>query len=114
MSTHLLRTSWVWALLLGASLTGPIQAQTTTATLLIQNHRFVPDELRVPAHQRIRLTVRNLDDTPEEFESHSLNREEIIPGQSEASFWIGPLAPGRYEFFGEYSQDTAQGVVVAQ
>jgi len=40
----------------------------------------LPTVLKVPANQRIKLTVQNLDPTPEEFESHALNREKVIPG----------------------------------
>ena len=82
--------------------------------LIIKNHRFEPSELKVPAGQRIKLTVHNQDSTPEEFESHSLNREKIIPGGAKASIFIGPLKPGRYTFFGEYNEATANGAVVAE
>lgn len=82
--------------------------------LVIRNHRFEPAELKVPAGQRIKLVVHNQDSTPEEFESHSLNREKVIPGGAKATIYIGPLKPGRYEFFGEYNEATAKGVVVAE
>ena len=48
----------------------------------------------------------------EEFESHSLHREKIIPGGAERSISIGPLEPGSYEFFGEFNPRTAQGRVI--
>jgi hypothetical protein len=83
-------------------------------TLVIKNHRFDPSELKVPAGQRIKLTVHNQDATPEEFESHSLNREKIIPAGAKATIFIGPLKPGRYTFFGEYNEATAKGAVVAE
>lgn len=83
-------------------------------TLVIRDHRFEPAELKVPAGQRIKLTVHNQDKTPEEFESHSLNREKVIPGGAKASIFIGPLKPGRYTFFGEYNEATAKGAVVAE
>ena len=51
---------------------------------------------------------------PEEFESHSLNREKVVPGGKKASIYVGPLKPGRYTFFGEYNEKTAQGVLVAE
>ena len=82
--------------------------------LVIKNHRFEPAELKVPAGQRIKLTVHNQDNTPEEFESHGLNREKIIPGGAKASIFIGPLKPGRYPFYGEYNEATAKGAVVAE
>ena len=82
--------------------------------LVIKNHRFEPAELKVPAGQRVKLVVHNQDSTPEEFESHSLNREKVIPAGAKATIYIGPVKPGRYTFYGEYNEATAQGVVVAE
>jgi hypothetical protein len=82
--------------------------------LVIKNHRFDPSEVKVPAGQRIKLTVHNQDSTPEEFESHRLNREKVIPPGAKAVIFIGPLKPGKYEFFGEYNEKTARGVVIAE
>ena len=82
--------------------------------LVIKNHRFEPTELKVAAGRRVKLIVHNQDATPEEFESHSLNREKIIPGGAKASIFIGPLKPGRYTFFGEYNEATAKGSVIAE
>ncbi len=83
-------------------------------TLVIQDHRFAPAELIVPAGQKIKLIVENRDATPEEFESYALNREKVIAGNSSAIVWLGPLAPGSYAFFGDFNQKTAQGKVVAR
>ena len=82
--------------------------------LVIHNHRFSPAEVVVPAGQKIKLVVENRDRTPEEFESYSLNREKIVPPGGKVVVFVGPLKPGRYEFFGEFNQSTAQGVLVAQ
>ena len=104
-------------LLLAASvllLGGTARAADTEVPLVIKNHRFEPVELKVAAGQRIKLVVHNLDSTPEEFESHSLNREKVIPGGGKATIFIGPLKPGRYDFFGEYHEATAKGVVLAE
>jgi hypothetical protein len=83
-------------------------------TLTIRDHRFAPAELRVPAGRKIKLVIDNQDATPEEFESHALNREKVIPGKSKASIFIGPLQPGRYPFVGEFNEKTAKGVIVAE
>jgi hypothetical protein len=74
----------------------------------------VPAELKVPAEQKIKLVVENQDPTPEEFESYSLNREKIVPGKGKIIVMVGPLKPGKYEFFGEFNMDTAQGVLIAE
>jgi hypothetical protein len=83
-------------------------------TLAIRNHRFDPVELRVPAGKKIKLLIDNQDTTAEEFESHELNREKVVPGKSKAPVFIGPLAPGRYPFIGEFHSETAKGVIVAE
>jgi len=83
-------------------------------SIVIQDHRFQPAELVVPVGKKIKLRVENRDATPEEFESHDLNREKVIAGKSPATIYIGPLAAGRYRFFGEFNEKTAQGVIIAQ
>jgi hypothetical protein len=90
----------------------PALAQEMTIT--IKDHKFQPAELKVPAKKRIMLTVINSDPTPEEFESKTLKVEKVIPGRSKAVVRFGPLEPGRYEFVGEFHEDTAKGVVIAE
>jgi hypothetical protein len=80
--------------------------------LVLKDHRFQPSELAVPAGRKVRLVVENQDPTPEEFESYSLNREKIVPGGGSVILFIGPLKPGRYEFFGEFNAKTARGWIV--
>jgi plastocyanin len=82
--------------------------------LVIQDHKFDPPEITVPAGKKIKLIVENRDATPEEFESKSMNREKVIAGKGTATILIGPLKPGSYPFVGEYHEKTAKGVVVAK
>jgi plastocyanin len=93
---------------------GLASAAEPEVLLVIKGHRFEPAEVKVPAGQKIKLVVHNQDATPEEFESHVLNREKVIPGGAKATIYIGPLKPGRYPFFGEFNEATAKGVVVAE
>ena len=98
------------------SLMIPVGAVAADAEYLltIQDHRFQPAELKLPADKKIKLTIENQDPTPEEFESYALNREKVIGGKSSASIFIGPLKPGRYPFIGEFNEKTAQGVIIVQ
>jgi plastocyanin len=82
--------------------------------LTIRDHRFEPSELRVPAGKKIKLIIDNQDGSAEEFESHELKREKVIPAKSTASVFIGPLSPGRYPFVGEFHEKTANGVIIAE
>jgi hypothetical protein len=110
MMTRLLLALPLSIALLGAS----VASDPVEFKLVISDHRFQPAELKVPAGQKIKLVVENQDPTPEEFESYSLNREKVVAGKSKIIVMVGPLKPGRYEFFGEFNMDTAQGVLVAQ
>ena len=81
--------------------------------IVIKNHQFEPAELDVPAGEKIKLIIDNQDPTPEEFESHDLNREKIVGGNKQITVFIGPLKPGDYKYFGEFNEVTAQGVITA-
>ena len=83
-------------------------------TLVIKDHRFEPATLEVPAGEKHMVTVRNLDDSVEEFESHELKREKLVPPGKEVVIPIGPLKAGEYPFVGEFHEDTAKGVIVAR
>jgi len=89
-------------------------AEDGVYSLIIKDHHFQPAEINIPAGKKVKLVVENQDPTPEEFESHSLNREKIIAGKSKATIYIGPLSPGRYSFEGEFNAKTAQGVIIVQ
>ena len=83
-------------------------------TLTLRNHVFVPAQLVVPANTKFKLVVVNEDPTPEEFESHELNREKIVTGKGRIVVFLGPLKPGTYPYFGEFNMATAKGTIVAR
>jgi plastocyanin domain-containing protein len=92
----------------------PVTARADDLTLTLKEHKFTPSEIKVPANKRVKLTVVNDDPTPEEFDSHDLKVEKVVPGKSKGIVRIGPLKPGRYHFIGEYHESTAKGVVIAE
>jgi plastocyanin len=87
-------------------------AQSVTITL--KDHRFEPAEIKVAAGKPTVLVIRNEDQTPEEFESSALKVEKVVAGGQEITVRLRPLAAGRYEFVGEYHEDTAKGAVIAE
>lgn len=102
------------ALMLSCVATLATAVEPPEVKLVIRNHRFVPAELVVPANTKIKLLVVNEDPTPEEFESHQLNREKVVTGRATIPVYVGPLKPGRYPFFGDFHSDTAQGALIAK
>ncbi len=109
------RALGVWAIGLGlAAVTSPAWAADPEFTLNIKEHRFEPPELQVPAGVKVRLIVKNLDATPEEFESTELHREKVVSPGQQILVIVGPLDPGTYGFFGDFHQDTAQGKLIVK
>jgi plastocyanin len=100
--------------LAAALLTAPARADTQEFHSVIKDHRFTPAELTIPAGQKVQLVVENQDPTPEEFESYDFNREKIVPGNGRIVVFVGPLKPGKYEFFGEFNASTARGWLIAK
>jgi hypothetical protein len=47
-----------------------------------------------------------------EFESSKPSVEKVIGGNSEAVIKLGPLAPGRYEFYDDFDQRGTMVLVV--
>ena len=90
------------------------RAEEGSYTLTIKDHRFTPTEIEIPAGKKISLIVKNLDTTPEEFESAELHREKVVTGGQEITVYVGPLQPGRYEFFGDFNPHTARGHIVVK
>ena len=85
-----------------------------TVTLVVKDHRFDQTQPKAVANKPFTIVVKNLDSSPIEFESKTLRVEKVIAGGAEASIRMRALAPGKYKFFDEYNEKTAQGVLVVE
>ena len=65
---------WICALALSPALAF---AADNEITITIKDHKFSPAEVRVPVGKKVKLIIDNQDASPEEFESHELNREKM-------------------------------------
>jgi plastocyanin len=90
------------------------QDQPASVEVTIKDHRFSPSEIHVQAGKPTFLAVANRDGEAEEFEMRQLAIEKLIPAGAKGRIRLRPLGPGRYEFIGEFHEDTAQGAVVAE
>lgn len=85
-----------------------------TYSILLKNHRFIPAEIHVPSGKPFFLEITNADETPDEFEMNAPPVEKVVvPGQ-QGRLRMRPLAPGRFKFFDDFHQDTAQGAFIAE
>jgi plastocyanin len=82
--------------------------------LVIKDHKFAPDKVKVKAGSRFKLTIRNDDPTSEEFESNTMIIEKFIGPKRSITVTLGPLKPGVYEFFGDFHPETAKGQLTAE
>ena len=99
-------------LLLPSVVAWPAVADILQLNLQLKDHLFSPAILYVPSGEKVKLVIHNQDNTPEEFESFSLNREKVILGHGKGVVFIGPLLPGEHPFLGEYHPDSARGTIV--
>jgi plastocyanin len=101
------------ALLFTASF-GALAAGEPEFSLVIENNKFTPDRIEVPAGKKVKFNIENKDNAAEEFESEQLKIEKVIPAKGKGTVFIGPLKPGEYKFVGEFHEKTAKGVIVAK
>jgi hypothetical protein len=87
--------------------------EAATISITVKNHHFQPAEVHAPANVPIMLRVKNLDQTPMEFESVSLRVEKVVTPNSEGIIRLRPLSPGRYNFFDDFHQET-NGILVVR
>jgi len=89
-------------------------AEEQVLNIAIQNHVFSANTLEAPAGQKFKILVKNLDSTPEEFDSDDLHREKLIPAGKEITINLGPLKPGSYAFKGDFHATTAHATLLVR
>jgi hypothetical protein len=97
-----------------AALALPVHAEDMPEfQLVLQNHKFEPATLKVPANTKFKVLVTNRNPTPSEFESSDFNREKIVLPNRTITVFIGPLDKGTYKFFDDFNLSTT-GTLVAE
>jgi hypothetical protein len=91
----------------------PATADEPSFSIALKHNQFVPSEIQIPSGVKVTLLVRNNDPTPAEFESNELHREKVVTPGQQITVFVGPLDPGRYEFFDDFHPQT-RGHLVAK
>jgi heme/copper-type cytochrome/quinol oxidase subunit 2 len=103
------------AVALAGALAAPLPAgadEPAKVTVTLENHKFSPAEPTAPAGKPIVIEVVNRDGTPAEFEAKALRVEKVVTGGKTIAVNVHPLKPGRYRFFDDYNEATAEGFLV--
>ena len=109
-----MRKFWLPLAALAVTLSFSASAYAEDYVITIKGNQFSPKELTIPAGQKVKITVKNLDATPAEFESSDLNREKVVGANSEIIVFIGPLDVGHYGYFDDFHRDTTTGIIIAK
>ncbi|HET6378214.1 MAG TPA: cupredoxin domain-containing protein [Methylocella sp.] len=83
-------------------------------TIEFNNGKITPLRIEVPANQRFILELRNMGDTPVEFESSELRKEKVLAARTAATLVFRALDPGEYPFFDDFHPGAPQAVLVAK
>ena len=82
--------------------------------LVLDQHRFSPEEIRVKANAPFVLVITNKDKDEAEFEISSLRIEKVVPGGKVLQLKMPALKPGTYQFIDDFHEKTAKGRIVAE
>jgi len=108
------RGSWLLVLWVMFLTSGVLAGEPPVYHLTIKDGAFEPQVIKVPAHTRFKLVIRNQGPGPEEFESRELRKETVLAPGVTRTVVFAALRPGSYRFFGEFHPETAQGKIVVE
>ena len=92
----------------------PAFAEDAAIQIILKDHKFTPAEVEAPSGKPLTLEIVNQDSAAAEFESKDLRVEKVTPAGGKASVKVRALKPGRYKFFDDYHESTAQGFLVVK
>jgi len=112
-----MRLASTLALALAPPLAGRPRAfadEAGSAAVSLKGHKVDPSEPTASAGKPLTVDVANLDTTLAAFESKQLRVGMLIPAGGKVTLQIRALSRGRYRFFDDYHEITAQGFLVVE
>ncbi|AOE61129.1 cupredoxin domain-containing protein [Pseudomonas corrugata] len=111
---NFLITPSVAVLMLVSTVAMAQSANDTAIELSVREHKFTPAPLTIPADTKVKITLHNLDSTTAEFISDDFKGGKLVAGGKTASFFIGPLKSGTYEFHDEYHEAASKTQLIVK
>jgi len=106
----------IGAIVLAAALVAGTRShaeQVNAVAITVRGHQFQPAQIHAAANHPLWIRIKNLDAAAMEFESVSLRVEKVVAAGGEGAVHVRPLAPGRYEFYDDFHQES-RGTLVVQ
>jgi heme/copper-type cytochrome/quinol oxidase subunit 2 len=91
-----------------------VAAPQSMPEIRLEQGRFQPEQLVVPADNPFKLRVTNSSPAVIEFESFELHRERVLQPGETITVYMPPLRAGTYRFFDDFNHATPQGTIVAK
>jgi hypothetical protein len=98
----------------GARADDAVPGANAIPEITLENGRFNPSEVVVPANSAFKLQVTNKDKDTIEFESFELHRERAVQPGETITVYMPSLSPGTYEFVDDFHSSTPKGAIVAK
>lgn len=107
---------WIGVAVLGLACTATLARAVETAAfeIVARDGRLFPERLDVPAGVRLRLTLRNEERAPVEFENLELRVEKVLAPDAAATIHVQPLKPGSYTLIDDFHADTGKMLLIAK
>jgi hypothetical protein len=104
---------WLLAASVASAPTARAEELPTFAVTLVSG-RIEPSRLEVPAGRKFKLSLRNENAGPSEFEARDLRIEKVLAPGARSFVVIHPLKPGTYRFFDEFHPGAPDMELVAR
>lgn len=102
-------------LLAALAVAGAAAAQDLPAfEIVMQDGRFTPERLEVPAGRRLKLVLKNEGRGPAEFENLGMHVEKVLAPGASSFVVLHGLKPGEHRFVDEFRPDGGALTIVAK
>ena len=109
-----MKRTLIYTIVFVSSLLSSVVSHAEEYVITLKNKNFSPNDLSIPAGHKVKITVKNQDKFPAEFESSDLNREKVLPARRAVTLYIGPLEIGSYSYCDDFHCDRTKGLITSK
>jgi heme/copper-type cytochrome/quinol oxidase subunit 2 len=111
MKYYYLSLSCIWAFLF---ISPASYADRFSIAIQLTSSGFQPQTIHAPAGKPLKIMMTNQTAKVAELESYDMKFEKIAVPFHQIAVFTGPLKPGSYTFFDDYSANQVSGSVIVE